>query len=205
MHADFLDLTKKSYCATAFAETADELIHNAEMQLIGQQIDFDSMVGIGNSGLLVMPILARHFKVPFFAMRKAGSSHHNSKQPYGDGKIGKRWIMIDDVSITGNSIKVVKDTINKISAENDFTTEYVGTYLYEPINPVPGEFIYPDDRKNSVQRVGSEYVSYGLYAKVKEVAHRYGGVVESTVTAVMRAYPHWDAVTVRTIANTLTQ
>lgn len=209
--SDFLDLTTHSYCKTAFAPSADELINNAEMQLVGQNIDFDSMVGIGNSGLLVMPLLARHFNVPFFAMRKPGILHHNSRQPIGDGIIGKRWILVDDVTVTGGTMTYVSRKVRHLAQENNFYTQCAGTYLYEPMSMSPGEFIYPDDTKKCVQRIvvddQTTYVNFGEYSKVREVWNRLYNpdldVVGLVINAVMQAYPRWNADTVSLIAHSL--
>src|SRR3954471_24570942 len=65
-----LDLTGFSYSKPAYQYCTEELIENAETQLYGHNVDFDSMVGIGLSGILVLPLLARHFNVPFFACRR---------------------------------------------------------------------------------------------------------------------------------------
>jgi hypoxanthine phosphoribosyltransferase len=208
---DYLDLTKNSYTKSAYAETTAELISNAEMQLFGQSIDFDSMVGIGNSGLLVLPILARHFNVPFFALRKKDSSHHNRANPFGDGFIGKRWILIDDVAVTGKTMIYAKQTIRKLTEANNFVAEYAGTYLYEPMTHLPGEFIYPDGKKNCVQAVTidshTQYVSFGVYAKVCEVWDRLYSpevdVVGLVTEAVMKSYPSWDRDIVSFIAASL--
>lgn len=211
MSSNYLDFTAHSYCKTAFARNTDELIRNAEMQLTGQNIDFDSMVGIGNSGLLVLPILARHFDVPFFAMRKPGILHHNSRQPHGDGIIGRRWILIDDVSVTGNTMTYVCKTIRELTQPKEFDTQYVGTYLYEPMSVSPGEFIYPDDTKKSVQRIivdgFSYYVSYGEYSKVWEIWNRLYSpevdMVELVTGRVIMQYPKWDTNTISIIARSL--
>jgi len=209
---DYLDFTAHSYCKTAFARSADQLIANAEMQLLGQGIDFDSMVGIGNSGLLVMPILARHFDVPFFAMRKPGILHHNSKNTDGDGIIGRKWILVDDVKVTGSTIRYANQVIRKLTEERNFTTTYIGTYFYEPMSMSPGEFMYAIGTCRSVQSVTvadeTRYVSYGEYSKVQEIFTRLAtagdDVLESTVAAVMKSYPKWDEDTVRFIARSLT-
>lgn len=207
--SNVLDLTVMSYSASAFADSSDELIKNAEMQLIGQGIDFDSMVGIGNSGLLVLPILARHFGVPFFAARKPGILSHNSRQPRGDGKIGRKWILVDDVKVTGGTINYVTSTINFLSTTNYFSTEYKGTYLYEPMSKAPGEFLYPDDTKKSVQAVCVQghtmYPSYGMYAKVVEMTELAGDTASANFVTdrVMQAYPRWDRLTVLAIARSI--
>lgn len=205
---DILDLTRHSYCKTAYASSADELIANAEMQLLGQKIDFDSMVGIGSSGLLVLPVLARHFNVPFFAMRKPGMLSHNTIQPSGDGRIGKKWILIDDVTVTGGTIKYVKNRIKALTQENSFHTTFIGSYFYEPMSKVPGEFIYPIGHRRSVQSVqtalGVVHVDYGLYAKAKEIIEVYPDLSKADVMAkIMQRCSGWDTTVIATVINSL--
>jgi len=204
---DYLDLTPNSYSQSAYASDTKELLTNAEMQLLGQGIEFDSMVGIGNSGLLVLPLLARHFKVPFFAMRKAGQLSHNSKQPDGDGMIGHNWILVDDVKILGGTISYVVKTINKLARQNSFFTVYRGAYLYEPLSMSPGEFVHPGGTQKSVMKVtdldGKQiYVAYGEYAKVREIAKTSSNLVE-TVQTVMTRFPTWNESHVIAIASTI--
>lgn len=194
----YLNLTEYSYTKSAYARSAEDLISNAETQLIGQGIDFDSMVGTGHSGLLVLPILARHFDVPFFALRKPDIKHHNKLQPYGDGSIGKRWIFIDDVTVTHSTISFALESIDSITSDKGFSTEYVGTYLYEPMAKVPGEFIYPGWSKASLQAVelGDKvaYVPYFVYAKVTELINAYpGNDCQAIVEKVKVRYPGWDS------------
>jgi hypoxanthine phosphoribosyltransferase len=204
--SEYLDMLSGSYTKSAYADRVTELLNNAEMQLIGQDIDFDSMVGTGHSGLLVLPILARHFDVPFFALRKDGISSHNSAQPYGDGRIGRKWILIDDVSVTGGTIKFAQNRIARVCNMNNWKTEYVGTYLYEPIQNAPGMFIYPDSTINSVKeyvnRFGEPaYAQFGIYDKVYEITETYDLDVPEAVTAlVMSKFPNWDEALVNDLA-----
>jgi hypoxanthine phosphoribosyltransferase len=195
MSSHFLDLTANSYSKAAYGSVS-QLIANAEMQLDGQDIQFDSMVGIGNSGLLVLPILARHFCVPFFALRKPGQISHNSKQPEGDGVIGHNWILIDDVKVLGNTINYAVKTIGKLARQHNFIACYRGTYLYEPMSQSPGEFVHPDDVATSVMQVTNpngttRYITYGVYAKVKEVLELSSGPVEAIQRVIVK-YPHWN-------------
>lgn len=206
--AKYLDFLTHSYSKAAYAETTDTLISNAEMQLIGQGIQFDSMVGVGNSGLLVLPILARHFNVPFFALRKSGIKHHNRRNVYGDGIIGQRWILIDDVKVLGGTIEYANKTIRQLAEASDFETQYVGTYLYEPMNGCPGEFLDNRDRPKCVQKIEVDgivsYVNYAMYTKVREIQeHCKISCSELTLEVSMR-YPEWDINQIDKITTSIT-
>lgn len=170
-----LDLTNHSYSRPAYAYSTDELIDNAETQLYGHDVKFDSMVGIGLSGLLVLPLLARHFDVPFFACRKGEEIHHNSELPEGGGRIGKRWILIDDAKVTGNTIKRVRGIIADVVQRYNFDTEYVGTYSYNSYCNTPGSFEGPEDnaQPHSVKAIKvdgiTEYVDSDMYYRIESV------------------------------------
>jgi len=162
-----LDLTGPSYSKEAFAASADELIANAEKTLYGLNIDFDSMVGVGLSGLLVLPVLARHFKVPFFAVRKRGESSHLSHS-YGEGSIGKKWILIDDFTCTGKTVAMAKKSVASAVAVHEFRTKYVGLYAYSD-----SEFHYPDNSRARIEQItyGGEtvYVNADVYWRVRDL------------------------------------
>jgi hypothetical protein len=121
------------YFDAAF-DDADSLISKAEITLRGLQIDFDSMVAIGLSGHLVLPLLARHFGVPFLALRKPGVESHDTYGGgrFGRGTIGRRYIIVDDFVCTGNTIRNVQQRIADAVQYCciPFTPEYVGTYTY---------------------------------------------------------------------------
>lgn len=129
---DIFDFADGSYFGEAFGDP-DKLIKNAEVNLRGLKVEFDSMVAIGLSGYLVLPLLARHFDVPFLALRKQSENCHDSYGigKYGRGSIGHKWLLVDDFVCTGktmrNAISLVKQGLEY---SDNFTTEFVGTYCY---------------------------------------------------------------------------
>ena len=145
-----------SYFDAAF-DDFDTLINNAETNLRGLKINFDSMVGIGLSGHLVLPVLARHFNVPFLALRKQGVDCHDNYGigQYGRGTIGKRWILIDDFICSGQTMKTANNRVEaalKLKGAG-FTTEFVGTYCYDGYGNKTGAFYYPNRSKASLARI----------------------------------------------------
>lgn len=164
-------------------EDVDSLIGNAEFQFKVQKIEFDSMVGIGLSGLLVLPILARHFDVPFMALRKPNVESHDSYYgtgQYGRGTIGKRWILVDDFVSTGSTMRKAQQRIADGIAESGFKfeTEFVGTYCYgNEGGDTVGTFVYPDSTKKSLMPIEvdgeTKIVDFRLFRSMKDELQYY--------------------------------
>jgi hypoxanthine phosphoribosyltransferase len=170
----------KTYSPEAYEQNPDTLIANAETQLLGLDIEFDSMVGIGMSGMLVLPLLARHFDVPFLALRKPGESSH-MRYAIAHGTIGKKWILIDDFVETGATVALARSLVTK-ATEGRFVTTYQGTYCYGKLfNVSNGEFYLPNGKPKSVVRceIGDEvyYVPSGEFDHLKK---HYLHMVEKT-------------------------
>jgi len=162
-----LDATGYSYSKGAYDFTADALIKGAEKTLKGLGISFDSMVGVGLSGHLVLPVLARHFDVPFFAVRKREASSHMGGSP-GEGYIGKRWLLVDDFTCTGKTIRTAKQAIETVTGKHNFKTEYVGMYAYSDT-----EFHFPNGERKQIEQItyGGEtvYVNANIYWRVRDL------------------------------------
>lgn len=151
--ATTLSFSSGGYFGSAFG-SAEELCQNAERTLRGLNIDFDSMVAIGLSGHMVLPTLARHFDVPFLALRKQGTYTHDDYGigKYGRGEIGKRWVLVDDFICSGETVRTAKKQVNagiayvNSQSGKNFSTEFVGTYCYSKRynDASPGHFVYPD-------------------------------------------------------------
>lgn len=127
-----------SYSVGAFDPPA-ELIEHARIALEG--VEYDTMIGTGLSGALVVPLLARAFDKRFAIVRKPGDSRHSSSR--FEGEIGKRWIFVDDFISTGDTFDRVQNTVESIEADYkrayantapanrpNFRTFFVGSYLY---------------------------------------------------------------------------
>ena len=172
----------KSYFDQAFGDV-DSLIENAETQLIGLDIKFDSMVGIGLSGLLVLPILARHFDVPFLALRKPNVESHDTDMwggtnfvgQFGRGTIGKRWILVDDFVSTGTTMRNAETRVKAgIKAENpDFRTKFVGCYCYgSNYGESYGKFVYPNLERGYVVKIDVDGEPYYVNGEIFRVVKR---------------------------------
>lgn len=101
-----------------------QVIENAIDQLDG--VDFDTLVGTGFSGGIVVPALALSMGKKFVLIRKEGDdSHHGGGRLVGE--LGARWIFVDDFVDSGRTRTRV---INKIHDASKSTT-LVGQYMYE--------------------------------------------------------------------------
>jgi hypothetical protein len=152
--AKTMSFTDGEYFSQAFGDV-DQLYANAERVLKHLKIDFDSMVAIGLSGHMVLPVLARYFDVPFLALRKPGTYTHDDFGigKFGRGTIGNRWILVDDFICSGNTVRTAQERVSGALAhlrdrgyDSTFSTEFVGTYCYGTRygDPEPGHFVYPD-------------------------------------------------------------
>lgn len=170
----------KSYFEQVFGDT-DTLFRNAETQLFGQKIKFDSFVGIGLSGILVLPILARHFNVPFLALRKEGVDCHDTYGigQYGRGTIGQNWVLVDDFVSSGRTVKYAQERVSQgIRHEgNGFKTQYVGCYSYgSDYGYNGGRFVFPDGTKKSLKAIevdGETQLINGDTYKIMKARIRY--------------------------------
>lgn len=104
-----------------------EVIETAQKKLTGE--DFDTMVGTGFSGGIVIPSLALAMGKKFVLIRKeTDDSHHGKGRLLGD--LGKRWIFVDDFISSGRTRKRVISKIREATKAECVTTEMVGQYMY---------------------------------------------------------------------------
>ena len=89
--------------------------------------DPDTLIGTGLSGALVIPRLADIMGKRWAIVRKNDGSHSNNPV---EGQIGHKWMFVDDLISSGNTLLRVKKVIREIAINWDFPTEYVGTYEY---------------------------------------------------------------------------
>lgn len=127
-----------SYLTTALFKI-DEIIEDAKNHLHG--VEFDTFVGIGLSGTLVVPTVARAMGKYFAVARKPNVSSHSCTEL--EGQVGRNWIFLDDLVASGST----RDTVKRIVSEAKYTavdessgtwtiytlgntSNYVGSYLY---------------------------------------------------------------------------
>ena len=104
-----------------------EVIETAQKRLAG--VDFDTMVGTGFSGGVVIPALALAMGKKFVLIRKeTDDSHHGRGQLLG--QLGARWIFVDDFVSSGVTRRRVIEKVSEAAENHSTITEMVGQYMY---------------------------------------------------------------------------
>lgn len=105
----------------------ESVIDRAKKDLYG--VDFDTLVGTGFSGSVVIPALALAMGKKFVLIRKeTDDSHHGKGRLLGE--LGQRWVFVDDFVSSGKTRKRVIEKIEEASELTKGTTEMVGQYMY---------------------------------------------------------------------------
>jgi hypothetical protein len=111
-----------------------KILHQAGRHLCG--VDFDTLVGTGMSGALIIPKLAEAFRCYWAIVRKPGDGSHSCRTV--EGSIGRRWVFVDDLIDSGKTYRRVVEAIaeevdhhNRYSGVEPFVSEHVGSYLYQ--------------------------------------------------------------------------
>lgn len=116
--------THAGYLREAF-RPAEDICADARAYLDGVQ--FDTLVGTGLSGALVVPLLANGLSCHFLIVRKDDGAH----SMHGcEGTLGARWVFVDDLIDSGATERRVHNSVRDHAARNNHTTAYAGAYLY---------------------------------------------------------------------------
>lgn len=114
------------YMSAVYDDT-NSLINRAHVALRG--VDYDTMVGTGLSGSLIIPILARAFDKHWLLIRKDNDGTHSCR--IAEGNLGQRWIFVDDFISSGDTRDRVRTKVGQIAQTSGYGTTYVGDYLYQ--------------------------------------------------------------------------
>lgn len=104
-----------------------EVIETAQERLAG--VEFDTLVGTGFSGGVVIPALALAMGKNFVLIRKETDDSHHGKGRLV-GQLGERWIFVDDFVSSGSTRKRVIEKVAKATQNAYVRTELVGQYMY---------------------------------------------------------------------------
>ena len=116
-------------------------------------IDFDTIVGTGFSGGVVIPALAMSMGKKFVLIRKeSDDSHHGRGRLVGE--LGSRWIFVDDFVSSGRTRERV---ITKI-ADAVVGTDLGGTTMV-------GQFMYQRDQTGRFEYFADDWVPEKLQWK----------------------------------------
>lgn len=92
-------------------------------------VEFDTLVGTGFSGGIVIPTLALTLKKNFVLIRKEGDdSHHGGGRLLG--QLGWGWIFVDDFIASGGTRYRVIGKIADAVVGTGQSTRMIGQYLY---------------------------------------------------------------------------
>lgn len=124
---------RSGYLRQAYADPA-EIILRAQDLL--RDATYDTMVGTGLSGALVIPMLARALDKHWLIVRKPDDGSHSHLPVEGD--LGARWLFVDDFISSGDTRKRVKREVRDIARRKGHTAVYAGDYTYSPPKFWPG-------------------------------------------------------------------
>lgn len=124
---------------TVAVDNPTQVIRVARERLRESGVKYDTIVGTGLSGAVIVPLMARMLRKKWALIRKPKESRHSADLVVG--RIGKRWLFVDDFIATGSTLDRVQEVIRKESRRYSyFETEYVGAYLYNGYNPRTKDF-----------------------------------------------------------------
>ncbi|RTL65864.1 MAG: phosphoribosyltransferase [Pseudonocardiaceae bacterium] len=96
---------------------------------------FDTLVGTGLSGAIIIPPLARALRKDYLLIRKDDDGTH-SEFP-AEGRLGSRWLFVDDLVCSGATLRRCMRVVREMLSEHfghrqrtGFSTELVGMFLY---------------------------------------------------------------------------
>lgn len=119
-------ISVRGYLGTAINFTDDDCLTAAKKL---NHVDYDTMIGTGLSGALVIPVLAKFLSKQWAIIRKDGEGQHMFESFVGD--IGERWLFVDDLIATGATLRRVYREVREICQQENHTTTFVGLYEYE--------------------------------------------------------------------------
>lgn len=97
--------------------------------LRAENVSFDSIVVTGISGAILGPLVAFATDSHLLFVRKGESTHSHKTV---EGKLGKRWIFLDDFVESGATFRRVLRTVRTFcQSQDEFATEFVGCIMYE--------------------------------------------------------------------------
>lgn len=139
----------------------DRIIEKAKEDLT--DVNFDTIVGTGTSGLLILPQLAKAFSVNYLAIRKPNDRSHSAF--IAEGELGSQWLMVDDFVATGRTLARCYFVVKELAKSFNHRTECVGIYQYEVLyRYLPATWVDEcvtswvfNEYTNDVDRIRSEW------------------------------------------------
>jgi hypothetical protein len=155
-------LRNLTYSMLGLSSTA-ELLTSLRASTAG--VKYDTIIGTGISGALVIPAIGRAARKSWALIRKDGTRSHANGQHF-EGEIGDRFIIVDDFVNTG---KTVVDILRKVTLAHVEMGGYqpkpifVGVWQYDrpttesfiTAATLAGLFNYPSGRREAI----NEYIT----------------------------------------------
>lgn len=117
VHAAYLnDLFKRS---TDICDEACKRLANVE---------FDTFIGTGISGALIVPLLSFAMSKRFAIVRKPNDGSHSWCRI--EGTVGSRWIFVDDFIEGGSTFRRVYTAVEELTRAHVHPCDFAGTFLY---------------------------------------------------------------------------
>lgn len=108
----------------------DALARIAKGALGRYSMEYDTIIGTGLSGALVIPTIAKALGKLYGIVRKGISPTTHSDYPI-EGSVGYRWIFMDDFISSGRTFDNCKAAMGEMEAKfPGFTSQLVGQYQY---------------------------------------------------------------------------
>lgn len=128
-----------------------ERIYERFINTVPEHLEINTLVGVGLSGGLVVPTLARTLGMDWLVVRKDNDGSHSVEPSYG--VLGDRWLFVDDCVASGRTIARALAGVEKTVYDRDFDPEWVGVFLYQH-----DEFHWSDDLRDHPPYMLREYL-----------------------------------------------
>lgn len=93
-----------------------------------RDVDFDTIVATGVSGLIAAPVLAHVMDKHLLVVRKKGDGSHSSHRL--EGRYGSRALLVDDFMDTGATVDRVLDAL----FHGPVGLKFAGAYMYRALS-----------------------------------------------------------------------
>lgn len=128
-----MDTKFRTYYMDSAVFDLSGVIETAKERLAG--VDFDTLVGTGFSGAIVIPSIALALGKNFVLIRKDNDDSHHGRGRLV-GQLGEKWIFVDDFVSSG---KTRRRVIDKIASE---VVHYREMGYHAPDSKFVGQYMY---------------------------------------------------------------
>jgi adenine/guanine phosphoribosyltransferase-like PRPP-binding protein len=92
------------------------------------EVSYDTIIGTGLSGALLIPRLATELGCWWAIVRKENDGSHTDLRI--EGHIGDEWLFVDDLIDTGSTLKRVKGIVESELEEAGVESQFMGSVTY---------------------------------------------------------------------------